>query len=195
MSLSPGQEIYHKVNYQSIAGAFICFNHLTDQVFIWDWRLIQQMYIFCNLLRRRKRFRQPALAANSSSLLSHMVAYICVAIALIILRDTLSSHACLLITQPRTFISSSSLAFFLPPPGSLALSLSSSERGWISHSLGVDRETSSSCFSRVFLCIFYDGELDFQVVLFIYFFAAREPWWSSMWYWLTESKYNRWKGE
>ena len=36
MSLSPGRESDHTVNYQSIAGAFICFNHLTDQAFIWD---------------------------------------------------------------------------------------------------------------------------------------------------------------
>ena len=77
------------------------------------------------LLRRRERFSQPALAANSSSLLSLTVAYIC--FALIILRDTLSWRARLLITHPRMFISSSSLAFFLPPAGSLALLLSSSD--------------------------------------------------------------------
>ena len=35
-SLSPGRESYHTVTYQIIAGAFICFNHLTDQAFIWD---------------------------------------------------------------------------------------------------------------------------------------------------------------
>ena len=35
MSLSPGGE-----SYQIIAGAFICFSHLTDQAFIWDRRLI-----------------------------------------------------------------------------------------------------------------------------------------------------------
>ena len=33
-SLSPGRESYHTVTYQIIAGAFICFNHLTDQAFI-----------------------------------------------------------------------------------------------------------------------------------------------------------------
>ena len=38
----------------------------------------------------------------------------------------------------------------------------------ISHSLGVDRETSSSCFSRVFLCIFYGRKFEFQAVLFIF---------------------------
>ena len=38
----------------------------------------------------------------------------------------------------------------------------------ISHSLGVDREVSSGCFSRVFLCIFYDREFEFQVILLIF---------------------------
>ena len=37
----------------------------------------------------------------------------------------------------------------------------------ISHSLGVDIETSSSCFPRVFLCIFYNRKFEFQVVLLI----------------------------
>ena len=35
----------------------------------------------------------------------------------------------------------------------------------ISHSLGVDRETSSGCFSRVFLCIFYGRKFEFQAIL------------------------------
>ena len=39
---------------------------------------------------------------------------------------------------------------------------------FISHSLGVDRETSSGCFSRVFLCTFYGREFEFQAVLFIF---------------------------
>ena len=79
------------------------------------------------LLRRTKRFSQPALAANSSSLLSLTVAYICFSIALTILRDTLSWRARLLITNSCMFISGSLLAFFLPPAGSLALLLSSSD--------------------------------------------------------------------
>ena len=79
-----------------------------------------------------KRFSQPALTANSSSLLSLTVAYICLAIALIVLWDTHSWRARLLITHPRMFTSGSLLAFFLPPPGSLALSLSFSERRWSS---------------------------------------------------------------
>ena len=65
------------------------------------------------LLLRRKRFSQPALTDNSSSLLSLMVAYICFSIALIILRDALSWRARLLITNSHMFISGSSLAFFL----------------------------------------------------------------------------------
>ena len=77
------------------------------------------------LLRQRKRFSQPALPTNFSSLLSLTVVYICFATALIILRDTLSWHACFLITHSRMCISSSLLPFFLPPPGSLALLLSS----------------------------------------------------------------------
>ena len=62
----------------------------------------------------------------------------------------------------------------------------------VSHSLGVDRETSSGCFSRVFLCIFSERQSEFQVALFI-FFATLEPCRSSMWYWLTENKRNTWK--
>ena len=80
------------------------------------------------LLWRRKQFSQPALVANSLSLLSLTVAYICFAITLIILQDTLSWRAGLLITHYHMFISSSLLAFFLPPPGSLALLLSSLDR-------------------------------------------------------------------
>ena len=45
------------------------------------------------LLRQRKLFSQPALATNSSSVLSLTVAYICFAISLIILRDTPSWRA------------------------------------------------------------------------------------------------------
>ena len=40
MYLSPGQESYHTVTYQIIAWGVICFNHLTDQAFIWDRCLI-----------------------------------------------------------------------------------------------------------------------------------------------------------
>ena len=79
------------------------------------------------LFARRKRFSRPALAANSSSLLSLAVAYICFAITLIILWDALSWRARFLITNSSMFISGSSLAFFLPPPGSLTLLLSSSD--------------------------------------------------------------------
>ena len=56
----------------------------------------------------------------------------CFSIALIILWDTLSWRARLLITHPRMFISGSLLAFFLPPAGSLVLLLSSSDRRWSS---------------------------------------------------------------
>ena len=38
----------------------------------------------------------------------------------------------------------------------------------ISHSLGVDRETSCGCFSWVLLCIFYDRKFEFQVILLIF---------------------------
>ena len=123
------------------------------------------------LLRRRKWFSQPALTANSSSLLSLTEAYICFANTLIILW----LRARLLITQSHMFISGSSLAFFLPPPGSLALFavlLGQTLKlsfifSPISHSLGFDREMSSGWFSWVFLCIFYDRKFEFQVVLFI----------------------------
>ena len=82
------------------------------------------------LLRWRKWFSRPALTDNSSSLLSLVMAYIC--FTLIILWDTLSCRVHLLITHSHMFIWSSSLAFFLPPAGSLALLLSSSDRRWSS---------------------------------------------------------------
>ena len=83
----PSRESYHTITYQIIAGAFICFDHLTDQTFIWDQEAIWAWPLKCHKLRqplcefsgillqlkllwRRKRFSQPALAANSSSLLS-----------------------------------------------------------------------------------------------------------------------------
>ena len=131
-------------------GVFICFNHLTDQAFIWDQAAVWE----------RKRFSQPALAVNSSSLLSLTLAYICFAIALIILQDTLLWRAHLQIThsirQPGPFAvllgQTLKLSFIFSP---------------ISHSLGVNRKTSSSCFSQVFLCIFYTSKFEYQVVLFI----------------------------
>ena len=123
------------------------------------------------MLRRRKRFSQPALAANSSFLLSLTVAYIGFTIALIILRDTLSWRAHLLITHPHMFISGSSLAFFLPPPGSLVLLLSSSDSAEAQFlSLSWGRQRNILCrFFQVFLCIFYDRKFKFQVILLIFF--------------------------
>ena len=68
------------------------------------------------------------------------------------------------------------LSSLLPPssrqPGPVAVLLGQTLKlclifSPVSHSLGVDRETSSGCFSRVFLCIFYDRKFEFQVVLFI----------------------------
>ena len=140
------------VKYQIIAGAFICFSHLTDQVAIWDRRLIHSsqksgMKMSQTSPASRWKFWHPSgqylssasevvaaeetinpTSAHSKLLISAvMVAYICFSIALIILRDTLSWRARLLITHPCMFISGSSLAFFLPPPGSLTLLLSSSD--------------------------------------------------------------------
>ena len=105
--------------------------------------------------------------------------------------------ACLLITHPGMFMSSSLLAFFLPPLGShLARLLSSSDRRWSSvwffhQSLTLLGSTEKylAAASPVFIWIFYDRKFEFQVVLFI-FFAALEPWRSSMWYRLTEGKQN-----
>ena len=77
------------------------------------------------LLQWRKRFIQPVVTAISSSLLSVTVVYICLAIALIILRDTLLWHAHLLITHPHTFLRL--LTSLLPPstrqPGPVAVLL------------------------------------------------------------------------
>ena len=126
------------------------------------------------------------------------VAYICFSIALIILRDTLSWRAPLLVTHSRMFISGSSLAFFLPPPGSLALLLSSSERHWssiwffinLSLSCGRQRNVKQLLHPSFPLHI-----LRQKVWITFYFFAAPEPWQSSMWYWLTEARTIREKGE
>ena len=66
------------------------------------------------------------------------------------------------------------LAGLLPPstrqPGPAAVLLGQSLKlslifSTISPCLWIDRETSSSCFSRLFLCIFYDRNFEFQVVL------------------------------
>ena len=118
------------------------------------------------LLRRRKRFSQPALAANSSSLLSLTVAYIC--FALIILRDTLSWHARLLITHSRMFMSTSSLDFFQAARPCCCLPRTDAEAqfDFFAHlSLSwVRQRTSSGCFS--IFSIFYDRKFEFQVVLF-----------------------------
>ena len=155
----PGRESYHTVTYHIIAGAFICFNHLTDQVFIWDQAAIWDRRLIPSSQKSEMKMSQTSPAsrlilwhpsgqylssasevvaaeetinptsAHSKLLISAvMVAYICFSIALIILRDTLSWRARLLITHPCMFISGSSLTFSLPPPGSLALLLSSSDR-------------------------------------------------------------------
>ena len=58
----------------------------------------------------------------------------------------------------------------------------------ISHSVLVNRETSSSCFFRVFLCIFCDRKFEFQVVLFIFLLH-----WSHGDHHCDESKNNTWK--
>ena len=147
MFLSPGWESYHTATYQIIAMVFICFNHLTDQAFIWDQAAIWDRRLIPSSQRSWVKMSQTlpasrgilwhpsaieAVAATSTCgklLISAVtVVYMCFSIALIILRDTLSWCARLLITHPRMFISSSSLAFFLPPPGSRALLLSSSDR-------------------------------------------------------------------
>ena len=105
------------VNYQIIAGAFICFNHLTDQVFIWDRafnstvvRLLQ-----VKLLQRRKRLIS-TVTHGCVHLFRHRP-------------DHFTGHSVMACPFADNsfcmFISSSSLAFFLPPPGSLALLLSS----------------------------------------------------------------------
>ena len=110
------------------------------------WAIVVRL-LQVKFLRWRKWFSQPPLMANSSSLLSLTVAYICFSITLIILQNTLSWRAHLLITHPCMFISSSSLAFFLRPPGSLALLLSSSDRHW-----------SSVWFFRQFLTLLVSTE-------------------------------------
>ena len=106
-------------------------------------------FLQVKLLRWRRWCSQPALAANSSSLLSLTVAYICFSIALIILWDTLSLRARLLMAHSCMFISGSSLAFFLPPPGSLALLLSSSDSSVLFFRQSL---TLISCRTFLFFC-------------------------------------------
>ena len=183
-----------------ITGPFICFNHLTDQAFIWDQAAIWDRRLIPSSQKSEMKMSQTSPAsrlilwhpsgqylssasevvaaeetinptsAHSKLLISAvMVAYICFSIALIILRDTLSWHARLLITHPRMFISGSSLAFFLPPPGSLTLLLSSSDSSvsFFRQSLTLLVSTEKRVF-RVFLCIFYGRKFEFQVVVFIF---------------------------
>ena len=63
------------------------------------------------------------------------------------------------------------LASVLPPssrqPGPVAVLLGRTLKLCFSHSLGVDRETSSGCFSQVFLWIYHHRKFEFPVVLFI----------------------------
>ena len=145
---------WNTITYQMIAGALICFSHLTDQAFIWDQA--------ANFLPHK----------NSSSLLSLTVVYICFAIALIILWDTLMASPFadnpFLHVYVRLLASLSPFAVLLRQTLKLSFIFSP-----ISHSLGVDRETSSSCFSRVFFCIFYDKVWISSCTF--YFFAAPEP--------------------
>ena len=111
----------------------ICYHHLS---FIWDRHLIPSsqksgMKMSQTSPASRWILWHPSASevaaeemihptsTHCSSLLSLTVAYICFTITLIILRDTLSWRARLLITHPCMFIiSGSSLAFFLPAPGS-----------------------------------------------------------------------------
>ena len=65
----------------------------------------------------------------------------------------------------RTFVSPSSRQ---PGPVAVLLGQLRFILSPISHSLGVDRETSSGCFSRLFLCIFYGRKFEFQAVLFFF---------------------------
>ena len=107
------------INYQIIAGVFICFNYLTDQAFIWDQVAIWDRH----LIPSPQKLLISAVTNGGICLF---------AIVLIILQDALSWRARLLITQSRMCTSGSLLAFFLLPPGSLALLLSSSDRRWSS---------------------------------------------------------------
>ena len=144
------------VNDQIIAGVFICFNHLTDQAFIWDQvfnstvvRLLQ-----VQLLRQRKLLIT-AVTDSGVYLFRHCP-------------DHFAGHS--LVACP--FADNSFLHFYLrlltsllPPssrqPGPVAVLPGQMLKlhlifSPISHSLGVDREMSSGCFSRAILCIFYE---------------------------------------
>ena len=125
--------------------------------------------------------------------LSLTVANIWFSIALIIVRDALSCRARLLITHPRMFISSSSQAFLLPPSGRRALS--SSDRRWNSvlvfHPsltlLGWTEKRLAAASPEFSSAYFTTESLNFKPYLvFFFFFAAPEPWRSSMWYWQAQ---------
>ena len=76
------------------------------------WAIIVHL-LQMKLLRQRKWFSQPALVANSSSLLLLTVVFICFTIALIILRDTLL--ACPFANNPFPHVYLK-LLVSLPPP-------------------------------------------------------------------------------
>lgn len=90
-----------------------------------------------------------------------------------ILRDTQRCCARMLWIHMHIFSTSSSqLAFFHPPPCSLAILLSSSDKRWSStffrHSLSlwISGEMSCCCFSSVLPSKFEHWQLEFHVVLF-----------------------------
>ena len=66
MSLSPGWESYHTVTYQIIAEAFICFNHLTDQTFIWDQAAIWARRLIPSSQKSRMKMSQTLPASVNS---------------------------------------------------------------------------------------------------------------------------------
>ena len=77
------------------------------------------------------------------------------------------------LTHSSMFISSSSLAFLLPPPGSLDLLLSSSDSSVLFYSQSLpllgSTEKRLAAASPDFSCIFYGRKFEFQAVLFFLF--------------------------
>ena len=174
---------WNTVKYQIIAGAFICFNHLTDQAFIWDRRLIPSS-------------QKSGMKMSQTSPASRWILWHPSASEVVAAEET--------IHPTRMFISGSSLVLLLPPTGSLVLLLSSSDRRWSSVRffqqpltlLGSTDKRLAAASLEFSSENFTTESLNFKsyfFFFFFFFFAAPEPWRSSMWYWLTESSTNIWK--
>ena len=147
------------VKYQIIARAFSCLNHLTNQAFIWDQAAIWDRRLIPSSQKSEMKMSQTSPA--SRLILWHPSGqYLSSASEVVAAEETIqptSTHSKLLIsavTHGGAHLFRHRPDHFTGPVAvlgqTLKLSLIYSP---ISRPLGVNRETSSGCFSRVFLCI------------------------------------------